>query len=130
MTFVEHGYQVDASGYESRFKEADEDAACNQAPEGACDALSDGEDPACPDDETEEHRGSDFLEDHVAWDFEEDVGNEENKEGDVVVASGHVEICLEPLNPGIADVDTIARLIWRRGCHWALRDVPVNKGAE
>ena len=48
---------------------------------------------------------SKLLQYHVAWDFEEDVRDEEHEKCDIVVFSFHFEVFCEPLYPSIANVD-------------------------
>jgi hypothetical protein len=50
-------------------------------------------------------RWSKLLQYHVAWDFEEDVRDEEHEQRDIVVFSFHLEVFREALDLGVADVD-------------------------
>ena len=51
------------------------------------------------------NRWSKLLQYHVAWDFEEDVRDEEHEQCDIVVFPFHLEVFREALDFGIADVD-------------------------
>ena len=46
-----------------------------------------------------------LLQHDIRWDFQENVRNEEQKQSDVEIGAVHIEVFLESLNPGIADVD-------------------------
>ena len=50
---------------------------------------------------------SNLAHDEIAGYLEEDVGNEEDHEGDVEVLTLHMEVLLKTLNTRIANVDAI-----------------------
>lgn len=52
---------------------------------------------------------SNLAQEKIAGNLEEDVGNEEDHQGDVEVLALHMEVLLETLNTRIANVDTIQK---------------------
>lgn len=44
------------------------------------------------------------LQSHIRWDLEHDVGDKEDREGDVVLVTSHVQVVLKAGEPGIANV--------------------------
>lgn len=58
-------------------------------------------------DRTEPCRGCNLPNQNVARYFKENVGDKKDEEGDVVIVAFHLQVFLQPLNSGIADVDSI-----------------------
>lgn len=53
--------------------------------------------------------GFEFLEENVGWDLEDDVGNEEDSQGVVVLRILEVEFVLQAENGGIGDIGSVEK---------------------
>lgn len=105
VALVKHGDQIQTAGEESGFQPADDDTAHHQACERLCDSLADGDDAPGEHDGGDEDGGPQFLEDHIARHFEDDIEDEEGAERNVIVLAVHVEVFFQALDARIADVD-------------------------
>lgn len=52
-------------------------------------------------------RGRHLSDENITWDFEEDIRDEKDEQGDVVIRAFHVEIFLQTLYSCVANVDSI-----------------------
>jgi hypothetical protein len=103
---VEEG-QVDGhAGEQAAFHGAQEEPAYHQPGEVLHDARQSGDDAPGHRDEGDPARGGELLEDQVGWQFAEDVGDEEDGDGDLELVAVEAEVGFQGVEPGIADVDS------------------------
>ena len=104
--------QVDVhAGKETGLDGAEEEAAGHEGAVALDEAGAGGDDAPRGDDEGEPSAGGELLEDEVGGDLEEDVGDEEDGDGDLVLVALEVDVCLEVVEASITNVDACSILL-------------------
>lgn len=103
---VEEGEVDVQAGEEAGFYSAEEETACEECAVGINEAGERSDEAPCCGDEGDPAAGGEEFEDQVGGDLEEEVGDEEDGDGDLELLGGEVEVCLEVVEAGVANVDS------------------------
>ena len=95
------------SGEEARLAQAEEETSGDQASKVGDETHQGHHDGPADHDEGDPPRRLELLEKNVGGRLGDDISNEENDEGDVVLVADQVEICDEIVELGLSDVDAV-----------------------
>lgn len=103
---VEKG-QVDAqAGEQAGLDDAQQQPTGDEGAVGVHQSREGGDDAPCRDDEGDPPAGGEELQHEVGGHLEEEVCDEEDGHGDLELLGREVEVLLESVEPGVANVDS------------------------